>query len=162
MPRQRHYYEPIMQENVTPDLSEVQLAGFEADGATYVRLSDIVGAVELYASTVEMPERGLVMDIARWLAASDTAEAEEDPGVAVRVEVFPDADGKWHARSIAENGQILKVTNGSFDEHYVIKDASDRWPGLQIYRIQHEEQDTMWQQAGRFGPSHRLWTGTPS
>src|SRR5262249_25288783 len=82
-----------------------------------------------------------------------------------RVEVFPDAEGKWYARSVDDMGTILKTTNGSFDKTYVISDAGQRWPRKEIHELADAQMDSIWnEQHHAFGwnsrrrPSpRRLW-----
>lgn len=90
--------------------------------------------------------------------------AASDSGVA-RVEIFPDSDGKWHARPVDETGKILSVSEGSFDRDYVERDARARWPERDLYELADVLGDSIWdEQATTFGfngrrrPSpRRLW-----
>lgn len=84
-----------------------------------------------------------------------------------RVEVFPDADGKWYARSVDSLGNILDTRNGSFDHEYVLKAARDRWPDVEIHELQDAQMDSIWEEEhhafsfnGRRRPSpRRLFAG---
>lgn len=74
-----------------------------------------------------------------------------DPGADVYlVEVFPDNPEeprpRWHARTVDNQGRILTTTNGSFDQNYVVKDAKDRWPGVEVLLVPDQNYDSVWEQ----------------
>jgi hypothetical protein len=98
--------------------------------------------------------------------------AEEDDvseGVE-RIEVYPDPPEdprpKWYARSIDTSGFILKTTGGSFDQEWVIQNASERWPDIPIHMLKSAGEDSKWVEDGTRGvfpskgpPIRRLWAG---
>lgn len=67
-----------------------------------------------------------------------------------RIEIYPDDPRamrpKWVARACSEDGDILSVTNGSFDQEYVIRDAQQRWPGKECHLVTHAGIDTVWEE----------------
>jgi len=179
MPK-RQYYDPMIEDG-SPQ--EIVVRGFQVNiGGTYVLLDDIVSIIRDYAQSLEDPDAGaLVHEIASWLASGtpplNTPEPEvvevdpearfrdTDPGDMTpdvdRVEVFPDDEGKWYARSVDTGGNIMKTTHGSFDKEYVLKNAENRWPGKPIHEIANAMEDSMWKERGRMGPSpKRLWNAT--
>ncbi len=170
-------------------MSDQQIMGFQVPATgTYVLLDDVVAALRSYAQSLEDPNAGaLVHDVASWLDGGATPEveapapeasvphgAEEDdvtPDVA-RVEIYPDPPDdprpKWYARTVDTGGYILKVTNGSFDQAFVIRNAEERFSGIPIRLLKHAGEDSKWiedEHRGAFpslGPStRRLWQGIP-
>ena len=105
--------------------------------------------------------------ITKALAGTEPPHGQEDDDVTPdveRVEIYPvkTARGiRWHARSIDTGGNIMKVTDGSFDQTWVIQNAEDRWPNVPIHLVQNAGDDSMWLERERKGPSpKRLWAGT--
>lgn len=98
-------------------------------------------------------------------SAGESLAADPNPEVA-RVEVYPDAEGRWHARPVDAGGNILAVTEGSFDRDYVESDAAERWPSKEQFELGDSMGDSLWdEQVSTFGwngrrrPSpRRLWT----
>lgn len=87
-----------------------------------------------------------------------------------RIEVYPDPPDdprpKWYARSVDTGGYILQVTNGSFDQDWVIENAQERWPGKDIYLLRNAGEDSKWEEDRTRGafpskgpPVRRLWAG---
>lgn len=182
MPRSRHY-DPIVE---APRLVEPapeplgqpqQMRGFVLERpGTYVLLEDIVAALYLYAdpmsNEINEDDSNVVHAAADWLSAG--IEPVQDPGrpspeteealrpieqfgpVVERVELYPDENGKWHTRSISPDGLILKVTSGDFNKGYVERDAGERWPGITIYEVQNESDDSTRPNNTYFGPSARI------
>ena len=165
-----------------------QMRGFPVEETgIYVLLGDVVLAVRAYAQSLDDPEAGaLVHELASWLSGGEQAteplrdgEPEalhevhgaepDDNGLSVeRVEIYPDppddAKPKWYARSIDTGGFILKITNGSFDQDWVIQNAGERWPGVPIHLLKNGGEDSKWVEDGTRGvfpskgpPVRRLW-----
>jgi len=83
-------------------------------------------------------------------AAAEVHGAEHDDvteGVA-RVEIYPDNPDdprpKWYARTVDTAGYIIKTTNGSFDQAWVIQNAEERFPGIPIHLLKHAGEDSKW------------------
>ena len=153
---------------------------------TYVLLPDVVSAIREYAQSLEDPNAGaLIHDLATWLDAGsspavdepvpdavDIYGAEEDDvteGVA-RVEVYPDPPDdprpKWYARTVDTSGFIIKVTDGSYDQAFVIENAQQRFPGVSIFLLKSAGEDSKWTEDRDRGvfpsigpPVRRLWAG---
>lgn len=160
----------------------------------YVLLDDVVSAIRAYAQSLDDPEAGaLVHELASWLGAGEEppqepsltsvevhgAEADDVTPDVDRIEVFPDPPDdprpKWYARSIDTGGHILKTTGGSFDYEWVVKNAQERWPDLEVHVLQNAGDDSMWAEnqtsamfknGGNRGafpsvgpPVRRLWEG---
>lgn len=176
MPKQM-FYEPLIQE----EQESMQIRGFHTDIAgTYVLMDDVVSALREYAQSLEDPNDGaLVHGVATWL--SDGAQMQERPAevapVAANEEIYgaehddvtPDVDRvelfpveevagkrKWYARSVDTAGNVMKVTNGSFDKTFVEKNARDRWPGITIHEVQDENERSMFKERGDRGHKHLL------
>lgn len=167
MARGRQFYEPIVEENQQAS----PMRGFQVGiTGTYVLLDDVVTALREYAQSLDDPASGgLVHEVANWLHSGaepipvedeDVPESattpvelpaavEADPNVD-RVEIYPDDPEsprpRWIARSCDSTGKILFVTNGSFDQAYVIRDAEERWPGKSIHLIAEYSHDTVWEE----------------
>jgi len=160
-----------------------EIRGFPVtDAGTYVLIDDVVAAIREYAQAQEDPNSGaLIHDLASWIgggvpddpeAEPEVFEAEPDDvtnGVA-RVEIFPDNPDdprpRWHARTIDTSGYIIKTTNGSFDQEWVIQNAQERFPGIEIYLLRHAGEDSKWKEDASRGafpslgpPTRRLWAG---
>ena len=151
---------------------------------TYVLMADVVTAIREYAQAQDDPNAGaLLHDLATWLDGGLPA-AEEPPsepevhgaevddvteGVA-RVEIYPDPPDdprpKWYARTIDTGGYILKVTNGSFDQEWVIQNAQERFPDVEIFLLRNAGEDSKWTEDSTRGvfpskgpPVRRLFAG---
>jgi len=162
------------------------------EAGTYVLMADVVTAIREYAQALDDPNAGaLIHDLATWLdgglpnedalpvAVSEprTNETEvfgSEPddvteGVA-RVEIFPDNPDdprpRWHARTVDTGGYILKTTAGSFDQEWVIQNAQERFPGVEVFVLRHAGEDSKWTEDATRGvfpsmgpPMRRLWAG---
>lgn len=187
MPTRERHYDPMIEQprQASP------LRGFQVQiGGVYVLLDDIVTVLREYALTLADPdEMTLVNELAGWLGSGERQlpEAQESPLPEVpaepavvyaydenvdRVEIYPDDPTairpRWIARSVDDTGSILFVTNGSFDQDYVIRDAEQRWPDKDIHLLTEAGIDTIWEErdpggirsasSGRRRPSpKRLW-----
>jgi hypothetical protein len=169
-------------------MTEIQGFHVQSTG-TYVRLSDVVQALRAYAQSLEDPNDGAAVHGAvGWLDAGSNPDVQEPAAEVIeaphgaeaddvihgvdRVEVYPDPPDdprpKWYARTIDTGGYILKVTDGSYDQSWVISNAEARFPGLPIILLKHAGEDSKWTEdasRGAFpsvGPSpRRLWGGIP-
>lgn len=179
MPRQPDFYDPQVGDSEPMEIRglQVQITG------TYVLLDDVVTTLRAYADSVDSVA---VHEAANWLqggappmpmpAETTQAPRPEESVESVhgaepddvtldvdRVEIFPveTASGvRWHARSIDTGGNIMKTTNGSFDQTWVIENAQERWPGIGVHLLRSAGEDSMWEERGRLGPSpKRLWAG---
>ena len=90
-----------------------------------------------------------------------------------RVEVYPDPPDdprpKWYARTIDTGGFIIKITDGSYDQEFVIRNAQERFSGIPILLLKHAGEDSKWTEDAErgvfpsIGPSpRRLWGGIPA
>jgi hypothetical protein len=156
------------------------------EAGTYVLMADVVTVIREYAQALEDPNAGaLIHDLATWLDGGLPEEEAHDAvieqevfgaepddvteGVA-RVEIFPDNPDdprpRWHARTVDTGGYILKTTAGSFDQAWVIQNAQERFPGVEVYVLRHAGEDSKWQEDSTRGvfpsmgpPVRRLWAG---
>lgn len=82
-----------------------------------------------------------------------------------RIELFPVGQesegrlmdqpiGKWMARKIGSDGRIVEQSPGDFDHGNALKQAQEMWPGLQVYQLNNELEDSTW---NGVGPSPRMW-----
>ena len=71
-----------------------------------------------------------------------------------RIEFFPDGDGKWHGRKINAQGGIEATSPGAFDHGTALAEAESIWPGIPVYEIREESDDSTWEGVG---PSPRRW-----
>lgn len=86
-----------------------------------------------------------------------------------RIELYPEgaiSDGgggeqqlRWVGRLIGELGEIVATANGSFDHDDALRQAQQLWPGLEVYELREEGEDSTWD---GMGPSPRLWQNSPS
>jgi hypothetical protein len=169
-------------------MPETQIQGFHIEmSGTYVLISDVVAALRAYAQSLEDPNDGAAVHGAvGWLDAGATPEAQvpveevrEAPHGAEaddvtegvdRIEIYPDPPDdprpKWYARSIDTSGYIIKVTDGSYDQSFVIQNAEQRFPGIPVHLLKSAGEDSKWTEdatRGVFpsvGPSpRRLFAG---
>jgi len=82
-------------------------------------------------------------------------------GDASRVELYPEHDVRdnvealrWCARLIGEDGLIKEVSPGSIDHDDALRQAQELWPGLEVFELREESEDSTWEGVG---PSPRLW-----
>jgi hypothetical protein len=169
---------------------QTQIQGFQVELAgTYVLLSDVVAALRAYAQSLEDPNDGAAVHGAvGWLEAGSNPEVQEpvteaaeapygaeaddvSEGVA-RVEVYPDPPNdprpKWYARTVDTSGYIIKVTDGSYDQEFVIRNAEQRFSGVPILLLKHAGEDSKYMEDSTRGvfpsigpPVRRLWSGIP-
>lgn len=186
MTRQQ-FYDPFVG---TPE-QQVQMRGFQIGiGGTYVLLDDVVTVLRQYVQSLGDPDdAALLHEVATWLVSggdlpqpppleepvppavdeppygAEPLDASIDIG---RVEIYPDPPDdprpKWYARSVDTGGFILQVTNGSFDQAWVIQNAQERWPGKDIYLLRHAGEDSKWVEDSTRGvfpskgpPIRRVW-----
>lgn len=76
-----------------------------------------------------------------------------------RIELYPEGSPeeprpKWKARHVGSDGFVLAVTPGDFDHDTALAEAERNWPGLTVYELRDEGEDTT---HDGFGPSPRLW-----
>lgn len=67
---------------------------------------------------------------------------------------MPSEIGKWIARKVERDGSISGYTPGDFDNERALKQAEATWPGLQVYELRSEIEDSTWEGTG---PSPRIW-----
>jgi len=165
---------------------------------TYVLMEDVVAAIREYAQAQDDPNDGaLIHDLATWMdaglphpqsypetmghepitaavAGTEIHGAEIDDvteGVA-RVEIFPDNPDdprpRWHARTVDTSGYIIKTTAGSFDQAWVIENAQERFPGIEVFVLRHAGEDSKWTEDATRGvfpsmgpPIRRMYAGVP-
>ena len=171
-------------------MSETQIQGFQVEmPGTYVLISDVVAALRAYAQSLEDPNDGAAVHGAvGWLEAGAApqahvpvpeiaeppygAEADDVSEGVDRVEVYPDPPDdprpKWYARTVDTSGYIIKVTDGSYDQSFVITNAEQRFPGIPILLLKHAGEDSKWTEDATRGafpsigpPVRRLWHGIP-
>lgn len=69
---------------------------------------------------------------------------------------LPDQIGKWIARRIDPEGRVAEESSGDFDHDRALAQAQQMWPGLPVYELNAEIDDSTWEGVG---PSPRLWHG---
>ena len=175
----KQFYEPEIQ-----PAQASPIRGFPISiTGTYVLLDDVITTLREYAQSLPDAEQGaLIHELATWLGSSresnelPVVEDPIQPQLAVdRVEVYPDdpmaLKPRWIARACSADGDILQITNGSFDQEYVIQDAQQRWPGKDVHLLAEAGQDSVWEErdpggirsavTSRRRPSpKRLWAGS--
>lgn len=67
---------------------------------------------------------------------------------------LPDDHGKWVARKIESDGSISGYTPGDFNHATALAQAEQVWPGLQVFELRSEIEDSTWEGVG---PSPRIW-----
>jgi len=155
---------------------------------TYVLMDDVIEAIDAYAKAGPRSEMEVILDFKAWfqgagvppredpveevVAEPEVHGAEVDDvteGVA-RVEIYPDNPDdprpKWYARTVDTAGYIIKTTNGSFDQAWVIQNAEERFPGIPIHLLKHAGEDSKWQEDSTRGvfpsigpPVRRMFAG---
>lgn len=161
-PSRRHYYDPIVQSPGEPSLPpevraiELPIAGHWLLARDVVALLRYEAQMHGHAEVRDYLSR--LADI--WDMGNGNGETMAfepqvyDPPTLERVELFPDAAGKWHGRSIDVNGDIVEVLPGDFNIRGAEAQIAERWPDLTIYQLEREIDDSTWD---RMGPSPRLW-----
>lgn len=138
------------------------------EAGVYFHTDQVVSALQQMADLYVGEARRSLLDALNYFKGAPISEAIEsaDPHPEVaRVEMYPDAEGKWFARPVTEEGAILTVTSGSFDKGFVERDAQSQWPGKTIHELQDSMGDSIWDEQdhlfgfnGRRRPSpRRLW-----
>lgn len=67
---------------------------------------------------------------------------------------LPEDIGKWVGRKVERDGSVSGHTPGDFDHDRALRQAQDTWPGLAVYELRSEIEDSTWDGVG---PSPRLW-----
>jgi hypothetical protein len=176
MPRQRQFYEPEVQPvqaQASPIRGfQIGIGGTYVlmdDVVTVLReFAQSMDAHAWDATGVPDP-REVLYEVATWLQsgerppsldsvqdavilgeAGDTPEEPSSSSAVDRIEVYPDdpmaIKPRWVARACSADGDILTVTNGSFDQEYVIKDAQQRWPNRTVHLLTEAGQDSVWEE----------------
>ena len=170
-PGRQDYYDPMI-EGETEAQVQLRAIGVQEPG-TYILFEDFMDAIRSFALSVDnFKKQQGVHELIMWLegTASEFGKNEETFDVdnfskavlkdklevdAERIELYPDADKKWHARTIDSNGHIIgDINDGSFDREWVEKDAAMQYPDLIIHQMESEDEDSTW---NRKGPSPRIW-----
>lgn len=72
---------------------------------------------------------------------------------------LPDDHGKWVARRVETDGSISGYTPGDFNHDAAQAQAEMIWPGLQVFELRSEIEDSTWE---GMGPSPRIWQNAAS
>lgn len=82
-----------------------------------------------------------------------------------RIELYPEHDVRdnveslrWCARLIGDDGLIAEQAPGSVDHDDALQQAQALWPGLEVFELREESEDSTHE---GMGPSPRLWQNTP-
>ena len=93
--------------------------------------------------------------------APDTVQGETDytrielfPAGAESLARLPQEQGKWIGRRIAADGTVAEEAPGDFDHDTALAQATGLWPGLMVYELNAENEDSTWD---GIGPSPRIW-----
>ena len=167
-PGRQQYYDPFVEGQDAETQVQLRAIGVQEPG-TYILFEDMLAAIESFALSVDSfsKQRG-IHELLTWLEGSggqffEEEEAEEKPVGRIfktkadpeRIELYPDADRKWHARLIDHDGNIIgEVNNGDFNQQFVEKDAAEKYPDLIIHQMESEDEDSTWHGKGL---SPRLW-----
>lgn len=81
-----------------------------------------------------------------------------------RIELYPeghpdDPNPKWRGRLIRPDGAVGGTASGDFNHDRALRQAQELWPGLPVYELRSEGEDSTWEGQG---PSPRLWQNSPS
>ena len=97
--------------------------------------------------------------------APDTVQGETDytrielfPAGAESLARLPQEQGKWIGRRIAPDGTVAEEAPGDFDHDTALAQATGLWPGLMVYELNAENEDSTWD---GIGPSPRIWQTLP-
>ena len=76
-----------------------------------------------------------------------------------RIELYPegapdDPSPKWRGRRISPDGLIAEVAPGDFNHDRALEQAQQMWPGMTVYELRSETEDSTWE---GHGPSPRMW-----
>ena len=179
-PGKHQYYDPFVEgENV--EEVQLQIRGIAVgEPGLYILFEDFLSAIGSYAFAADDPNKQrTIYELISWLEQTfipgeegnranegydDVVVLQNQDGRgkivstiddATRVELYPDADRKWHARLVDKNGLVIgRVNNGSFDRNWVEKDVAEKYPDLEIVQLESEDEDSTWTHKG---PSKRLW-----
>lgn len=86
--------------------------------------------------------------------APDLSRIEMFPAGPESESRLPQDIGKWIGRRINPDGSIAEEASGDFDYERALHQAQDLWPGLTVYELRAENEDSTWDGSG---PSPRLW-----
>jgi len=165
-PGRQQYYDPFIEGEETEVETQLQLRAIAVqEPGTYILFEDMLDAIRSFAFSVDtFAKQQGIHELIMWLEGTGAIFAEDMPeeqmkGIKVdnaeRIELYPDANKKWHARLIGINGEILgKVNDGSFDRDWVEQDIALKYPNIEIWQMEAEDEDSTWK--GK-GPSPRLW-----
>lgn len=67
---------------------------------------------------------------------------------------LPEEIGKWVARKVESDGTISGYTPGDFNHEAALAQAQTVWPGLQVFELRSEIEDSTWE---GMGPTPRIW-----
>lgn len=88
------------------------------------------------------------------------APSKVESAASRRIELYPEQDVRdnavtlrWVGRLVDESG-ILDKAPGSFDHDDALRQAREKWPGLEVFELREESEDSTHE---GFGPSPRLW-----
>jgi hypothetical protein len=88
------------------------------------------------------------------------APSKVESAASRRIELYPEQDVRdnavtlrWVGRLVDESG-ILDKAPGSFDHDDALRQAQEKWPGLEVFELREESEDSTHE---GFGPSPRLW-----
>lgn len=85
---------------------------------------------------------------------TDYRRIELFPAGAESLARLPQEQGKWIGRRIAYDGSIAEEAPGDFDHDTALAQATSLWPGLMVYELNAENEDSTWD---GIGPSPRIW-----
>lgn len=81
-----------------------------------------------------------------------------------RIEIFPvgmdtpsrapSEIGKWASRRVDAEGRIAEQGPAAAHQDEAIRQAEMKWPGIPVYQLQYEMEDSTWE---GMGPTPRLW-----
>lgn len=90
-------------------------------------------------------------------SAPDLSRIELFPAGAESLGRLPQDQGKWIGRRINEDGSVAEEAPGDFDHDRALAQAQELWPGLTVYELNAEHEDSTWEGVG---PSPRLWAAS--
>jgi len=86
--------------------------------------------------------------------ATDLSRIEMFPAGPESEARLPQDIGKWIGRRINSDGSVAEEAPGDFDYERALHQAQGLWPGLTVYELRAENEDSTWDGTG---PSPRLW-----
>lgn len=96
---------------------------------------------------------------------ADYTRIELFPAGAESLGRLPQDIGKWMGRRIGPDGSVVEEAPGDFSHDRALTQATELWPGLTVYELNAENEDSTWDGTG---PSPRIWqnsspeTGAPT